>query len=102
MEAKKLARGSGLFVGETGVEANQHFLIPTDGSTFQGTEGRYEWMCLPSCWGTATRNEYAIGFARARMIALCEIIEEQAKARRIAKGTDSSESKITQEDKANS
>jgi hypothetical protein len=31
-----------------------------------------------------------------------EIFEEQAKARRIAKGTDSSESKITQDDKANS
>jgi hypothetical protein len=31
-----------------------------------------------------------------------EIVEEHAKAGRIAKGTDSSESKITQDDKANS
>jgi hypothetical protein len=38
---EKLARGSGLFVGETGVEANHHFLIPRDGSTFHFTEGRY-------------------------------------------------------------
>jgi hypothetical protein len=37
----KLARGSGLFVGWTGVEANHHFLIPRDGSTFHFTEGRY-------------------------------------------------------------
>jgi len=34
-------RGSGLFVGETGVEANHHFLIPRDGSSFRFTEGRY-------------------------------------------------------------
>jgi hypothetical protein len=37
----KLARGSGLFVGWTGVEANHHFLIPRDGSTFRFTEGHY-------------------------------------------------------------
>ena len=38
---EKLARGSGLFVGWTGVEANHHFLVPRDGSTFHFTEGRY-------------------------------------------------------------
>lgn len=38
---EKLVRGSGLFVGETGVEANHHFLIPRDGSAFRFTEGRY-------------------------------------------------------------
>jgi len=37
----KLVRGSGLFVGETGVEANHHFLAPRDGSSFRFTEGRY-------------------------------------------------------------
>jgi hypothetical protein len=31
----KLVRGSGLFVGETGVEANHHFLVPTDGNAFR-------------------------------------------------------------------
>ena len=37
----KLVRGSGLFVGESGVEANHHFLIPRDGNAFRFTEGRY-------------------------------------------------------------
>jgi hypothetical protein len=37
----KLVRGSGLFVGETGVAANHHFLTPKDGSGFRFTEGRY-------------------------------------------------------------
>jgi hypothetical protein len=35
-------RGSGLFVGETGVAANHHFLTPKDGSSFHFTEGRYK------------------------------------------------------------
>ena len=38
---EKLVRGSGLFVGETGVAANHHFLAPDDGATFVFTEGRY-------------------------------------------------------------
>jgi len=38
---EKLVRGSGLFVSETGVEANHHFLVPRDGSAFHFTEGRY-------------------------------------------------------------
>jgi len=37
----RLVRGSGLFVGETGVAANHHFLVPRDGSSFRFTEGRY-------------------------------------------------------------
>jgi hypothetical protein len=37
----KLVRGSGLFVGETGVAANHHFLTPMDGSSFQFSSGRY-------------------------------------------------------------
>ena len=37
----KLVRGSGLFVGETGVAANHHFLAPRDGNTFRFIEGRY-------------------------------------------------------------
>jgi hypothetical protein len=39
---KKLVRGSGLFVGETGVAANHHFLVPNDATTFRFTEGRYK------------------------------------------------------------
>jgi hypothetical protein len=37
----KLVRGSGLFVGETGVEANHHFLAPRDASAFRFSEGHY-------------------------------------------------------------
>jgi hypothetical protein len=39
---EKLVRGSGLFVGETGVEANHHFLAPRDASSFRFTEGEYK------------------------------------------------------------
>lgn len=38
---ERLVRGSGLFIGETGIVANHHFLAPTDGSSFRFTEGRY-------------------------------------------------------------
>jgi hypothetical protein len=37
----KLVRGSGLFVGETGIAANHHFLAPRDESAFHFAEGRY-------------------------------------------------------------
>lgn len=37
----KLVRGSGLFVGETGVAANHHFLTPNDGGAFPFREGHY-------------------------------------------------------------
>lgn len=37
----ELVRGSGLYVGETGVEANHHFLIPRDATAFRFTVGRY-------------------------------------------------------------
>jgi hypothetical protein len=37
----KLVRGSGLFVGETGVALNHHFLTPSDGSSFRFSEGHY-------------------------------------------------------------
>jgi len=38
---ERLVRGSGLFVGETGVAANHHFLVPNDGSSFRFTVGHY-------------------------------------------------------------
>ncbi|WP_028313622.1 hypothetical protein [Desulfatibacillum aliphaticivorans] len=37
----KLVRGSGLFVGETGVAANHHFLTPIDGNSFRFLSGKY-------------------------------------------------------------
>jgi len=38
---EKLVRGSGLFVGETGVGANHHFLAPEDETSFIFRAGRY-------------------------------------------------------------
>jgi hypothetical protein len=40
-ERGKLVRGSGLFVGETGIAADHHFLTPEDGNSFRFTEGQY-------------------------------------------------------------
>jgi hypothetical protein len=40
-EREQLVRGSVLFVGETGISANHHFMAPEDGSTFAFTEGHY-------------------------------------------------------------
>lgn len=38
----KLARGSGLFVSETGVLANHHFIAPPQAGGFTFTEGKYK------------------------------------------------------------
>lgn len=38
---QKLVRGSGLFVGETGIAANHHFLSPRDGQTTPFLGGQY-------------------------------------------------------------
>lgn len=40
-ERGKLVRGSGLFVGETGISADHHFLTPDDGNVFRFTQGHY-------------------------------------------------------------
>ena len=40
-EREKLVRGSGLYVGETGVAVDHHFLTPGDENGFRFTEGRY-------------------------------------------------------------
>jgi hypothetical protein len=37
----RLVRGSGLFVGETGISANHHFLTPKDGGQFRFIAGQY-------------------------------------------------------------
>lgn len=39
---ERLARGSGLFVGPTGVVTNHHFLLPKDASSFNFREGQYQ------------------------------------------------------------
>ena len=38
---ERLVRGSGLFVGETGVSVNHHFVEPRDGSAFRFIKGTY-------------------------------------------------------------
>jgi hypothetical protein len=38
---ERLTRGSGLFVGDTGVVCNHHFLLPEDGTQFQFLAGDY-------------------------------------------------------------
>ena len=37
----ELVRGSGVFVGDTGVEANHHFLIPRNAGSFRFRSGQY-------------------------------------------------------------
>jgi hypothetical protein len=37
-----LARGSGVYVGETGVVCNHHFLLPEDGTRFEFLSGDYQ------------------------------------------------------------
>jgi len=52
----RLVRGSGLFVGETGVAANHHFLIPRDGTAFHFTEGRYRLEVFAQLLGDGRRK----------------------------------------------
>jgi hypothetical protein len=51
----KLVRGSGLFVGETGVAANHHFLVPRDGSHFRFVEGCYRMQVFVQLLGSRGR-----------------------------------------------
>lgn len=50
----KLSRGSGLFVGETGVVCNHHFLLPADGTQFQFLAGEYQLDVFASLVGSDT------------------------------------------------
>lgn len=52
----KLVRGSGLFVGETGVAANHHFLTPRDGNVFRFIEGRYRLEVFAHLLGDESPN----------------------------------------------
>jgi hypothetical protein len=53
---EKLVRGSGLFVGETGVEANHHFLAPRDAISFRFTEGHYKLEVFARLLGDNTQT----------------------------------------------
>jgi hypothetical protein len=53
---EKLARGSGLFVGESGVATNHHFLAPEDGSEFSFLPGRYRLRVYAKLLGDETQT----------------------------------------------
>lgn len=53
---EKLARGSGLFIGEVGVTTNHHFLLPADGTDFKFLPGSYVIEVYATCVGDAAPN----------------------------------------------
>jgi hypothetical protein len=57
----ELVRGSGLFVPETGVAANHHFILPPDGTSFQFLSGHYTLEVFVSLVGEpASRLLYSV------------------------------------------
>jgi hypothetical protein len=53
---EKLVRGSGLFVGDTGVAANHHFLTPKDGAEFKFLPGTYRLKVFAKLLGDARQK----------------------------------------------
>ncbi len=53
---EKLVRGSGLFVGESGISANHHFLTPTDGNHFRFLAGKYRLQVFAKILGDKTQS----------------------------------------------
>jgi hypothetical protein len=49
---KGLSRGSGLYVGQEGVAANHHFLLPEDGTSYSFLAGQYRLEVYASITGT--------------------------------------------------
>lgn len=73
----KLSRGSGLFVGETGVVCNHHFLLPADGTQFQFLSGEYQVDIFASLVGSdAPRRLYSIKLNLLEAIAQQLLIPE--------------------------
>lgn len=50
---ERLMRGSGLFVGETGIASNHHFLTPPEGSSFRFVQGTYHLEVFAKLLGDA-------------------------------------------------
>jgi hypothetical protein len=65
---EKLVRGSGLFVGETGVAANHHFLAPRDGSGLQRSYS--ELHLLVAAGREAVLAAFAVGYSKRPLSAL--------------------------------
>jgi hypothetical protein len=68
---ERLVRGSGLFVGETGVATSHHFLLPSDGSHFIFSAGIYKLEVFSKMLG----NQRTIKLFSERL----EISQENAK-----------------------
>jgi hypothetical protein len=66
-EISKLVRGSGLFVGETGVSANHHFLTPEDGSQLTWKAGEYQLRVYAKLLGN---NNHKLLFSQVLTISL--------------------------------
>lgn len=49
-----LNRGSGLYVGRSGVTYSHHFLLPNDGTTFEFLAGDYDLLVYATIVGSAT------------------------------------------------
>ena len=57
-ERNQLARGSGLFVGETEVEANHHFLMLRAKLCLHLYQVAVECTCMPICLGIGDKGYY--------------------------------------------
>ena len=75
---EKLVRGSGLFVGETGVEAKHHFLVSHDASSFRFVEGQYQLEVFAHLLGDRKR---------IRLFAQTLIISQEIAAKLMAANT---------------
>lgn len=73
----KLSRGSGLFVGETGVVCNHHFLLPADETQFQFLSGEYQVDIFVSIVGGNTPHKLcSIGLSLPELVAQQLLIPE--------------------------
>lgn len=73
---QKLVRGSGLFVGETGVAVSHHFLMLKDGGNFRFVAGEYEL----SIYAKLLREETPILLFNQRLELSTEHAQEIQKA----------------------
>jgi len=71
----KLSRGSGLYVGDTGVVVNHHFLLPADGTQFQFLAGEYDVDVFASVVGWASPHKLA-----SVRVSISETMAEQLQA----------------------
>lgn len=53
---ERLLRGSGLFIGDTGIAANHHFLAPRDAHSFRFSEGVYRMKVYAQLLGDRSRT----------------------------------------------